>query len=187
MPTKVPTKELADKSSPTSDITTISRDLVISDSDSEPEEGEILDIDIGSSNISPVKTEQTPKIPLVICEKEHQNHSRPSTSTNGLEELKSNEYIPAYVTKKPTHTPEYHPMRRTGREDFNKRATAPTYQILFDLWRMVRNCDHYIGTQMEKSNVTSLILETEEQATLSNRRSLTERLIYLKEMNKLIY
>lgn len=149
-PSKNPKDAPADSIPPTSDINTITNDLVVSDSDSEPEEGEILDIDIGSRNISPEKTDQVPTIPQIACEDTKPHLPKPSTSTTRLEETK-NEYIPAYVTRKPTHTPDYKPTRRTGREDPNKRATVPTYQILFDLWRMVRNCDQFIGAQMEKA------------------------------------
>lgn len=157
-PTKSPPKEESHKLPPTADMKIITSDLNVSDSESDPEDGEILDIHVETDTVSPLDSEKSS--PSAKPTRSETRQTPPSTSSSATtlkleEDDNPKEYIPAYVTRKPTHIPDYHPTRRSTREDprreFNKRPTVPTYQILFDLWRMVRNCDQYIGSEMERA------------------------------------
>lgn len=127
----------------------VNDDLSISDNESDTDELELNSETIASTidddtNQTENTAEKTSIIKGAMC-----SDLIPKKTKNVVINTDANtvlEYVPESLNCRDRKYPEYRPTRKT---EEHRTPTVPTHQILYDLWRMVRNCDQYIGDQME--------------------------------------
>lgn len=125
-------------------------DLTVSDSDSEMEEGETKSDN--SDNDVP-KCNDLVNLDDNITDKLSTNdlNSGMKKSKSVIINTDANtvlEYVPESLSRRERKFPEYNPTRKT--EEY-KTPSVPTHQALYDLWKIVRNCDQFIGDHMERA------------------------------------
>lgn len=129
-------------------------DLTVSDSETDLEDGVLntkkSDRNMGNSDIDADNSQ---------VEKMVEPHDMSNNDLNSGKKKVKNvvinteaytvlEYVPECTTHREHKYPEYHPTRKNEEQ---KVPSVPTHQVLYDLWKIVRNCDQYIGDPMEKA------------------------------------
>lgn len=131
----------------------INCDLIVSDSDSELEEGEsksdcsddTVTLDHISDNTNSPTDNNTKVTP---CNDLSTGMKKPKSVVINTDANTILEYVPENISRRERKYPEYNPTRKS--EEY-KVPSVPTHQVLYDLWKIVRNCDQYIGDAMEKA------------------------------------
>lgn len=128
-------------------------DLTVSDSESELEEGEMKPDKSVNNTLTTIESE-CPVNPtenkLTICPSNDLNSGSKKAKSVVINTDANTvlEYTPENLNRRERKYPEYNPTKKN--EEY-KVPSVPTHQVLYDLWKIVRNCDQFIGDSMERA------------------------------------